>query len=370
MPRTKTNKKAGHNKQTGKPAFFGKLKGWWERNLWNKIIAVFLAAVMLLVGVSYGIAQWYIHKHAGEPLRVGATFIPDYARQLGLEPEQTMDAIINDLQPDQLRLVSYWENGEAVPGTYDFTFLDWQMEKAKNAGIDVSLAIGLRQPRWPECHMPGWAKEMPKSEWEPKLKDYIKAVVERYRGHPALMEYQLENEFFLTVFGDCPDHTRERLVSEYELVKSLDPDRTLVVSRSNNALGWPVGEPQPDVSAVSVYKRVWDKTITKRYFEYPFPAWFYGFLAGWYEINSGKNTFIHELQAEAWLADGYEMHSAPIDEFYKSLNPQRLHDRFEYGRATGIRRMDLWGAEWWYYMKEKRHAPELWEAAKEEFRKQ
>jgi hypothetical protein len=261
----------------------------------------------------------------------------------------------------------YWENGETVPGQYDFSFLDWQMDKAQAAGIKVSLAIGLRQPRWPECHMPQWAAVLPKSEWEPKLKDYIKAVVERYRNNPALAEYQLENEFFLTVFGECPDFTRDRLVDEYNMVKELDPNHTLIVSRSNNAIGWPIGDPQPDKSAVSVYKRVWDKTLTRRYFEYPFPAWFYGTLAGWYELSSGSNTFIHELQAEAWLPDGFDMQTAPVEELYKSLSPQRLHDRFEYGRATGMRTMDLWGVEWWYFMKERRDAPALWETAKTEF---
>lgn len=368
MPQKKRIKSHQSQVTEGKGKF-GPIGRWWRQNLWHKLLAILMALIISTVGTMYGIAQWYIHRHAHEPMQMGATFIPDYAKQLGLMPEETLDAIINDLQPDRLRLVSYWENGEAIPGQYDFSFLDWQMDKAQAAGIKVSLAIGLRQPRWPECHMPQWAAVLPKSEWEPKLKDYIKAVVERYRNNPALAEYQLENEFFLTVFGECPDFTRDRLVDEYNMVKELDPNHTLIVSRSNNAIGWPIGDPQPDKSAVSVYKRVWDKTLTRRYFEYPFPAWFYGTLAGWYELSSGSNTFIHELQAEAWLPDGFDMQTAPVEELYKSLSPQRLHDRFQYGRATGMRTMDLWGVEWWYFMKERRDAPALWETAKVEFHK-
>lgn len=370
MPRTKPNKKGSLNKPLIPAAFSGFYKRWWQKNLWNKILAVFFALLILCVGTMYGIARWYIHKHASEPLQMGATFIPDYAEQLGLIPENTLDAIITDLHPDRLRLVSYWENGETVQGHYDFSFLDWQFKKAEDAGIKVSLAIGLRQPRWPECHMPKWAEMLPKSDWEPQLKNYMKAVVERYRNNPALQEYQLENEYFLTVFGECKDFSRDRLVDEYNLVKSLDHNHPVVVSRSNNALGWPVGEPQPDISAVSVYKRVWDRTITNRYYEYPFPAWFYASLAGWYELTSGgTNTFVHELQAEAWLPDDYTMQTASIDELYKSLSPDRLRDRFEYGRATGMKKIDLWGVEWWYYMKERRDAPELWNVAEQEFHK-
>lgn len=342
-------------------------RGWWRRSLAHKALAILLVVIMLCVSSMYGIAQWYIMRHRHEPLQLGATFIADYARNLGVEPKETMQAMIDDLGIRHFRLVSYWENIEPVPGVYDFSELDWQFAKAQAAGASVSLAVGLRQPRWPECHMPTWAATLPRAQWEPKLKAVMQAVVERYRSHPVLVSYQLENEFFLKVFGICPDHSRDRLISEYQLVRRLDPHHPLIVSRSNNAIGWPIGEPQTELSAVSVYKRVWDKTLTKRYFEYPIPAWYYGFLAGWYELVGGPNTFIHELQAEAWTPDGFDIRTAPTEELYKSLNPDRLRHRFRYGIATGMKRIDLWGVEWWYAMKINRDAPELWDVAKEEY---
>jgi hypothetical protein len=128
-----------------------------------------------------------------------------------------------------------------------------------------------------------------------------------------------------------------------------------------------MNEPTPDAFGVSVYKRVWDKTVTKRYVEYPFPAWFYGFLAGGGKILTGKELMIHELQAEAWTPDGYEIKTAPLEELRKSMNPERLHNRFEYAQATGMKRMDLWGAEWWYAMMVNRGQPELWNVAIDEF---
>ncbi|MBI1857265.1 hypothetical protein HY003_03485 [Candidatus Saccharibacteria bacterium] len=342
---------------------------WLSKNIWNKIITILCLLVMFSIGSMYGIAQWYMYRHADEPLRLGASFVPDYAVNLGVDPVTTMDALINDLGVKRLRLVSYWENGEAVQGTYDFSFLDWQFKKAENAGVKVSLAIGLRQPRWPECHMPTWATKMPKSDWEPRLKNYIYEVVNRYKDSPALDSYQLENEYFLKAFGICPDFSRDRLVDEYNLVKKADPNHTLIVSMSNNAIGTPIGNPTPDMWAISVYKRVWDRTITKRYFEYPLPAWYYGFRAGWTEITRGHDSFIHELQAEAWTPDGYDIRTAPVSELYKSLNPERLTNRFEYGRATGMHTIDLWGVEWWYQMKVVRGQPELWNTAKKEFAK-
>jgi hypothetical protein len=184
------------------------------------------------------------------------------------------------------------------------------------------------------------------------------------------VSYQLENEFFMTVFGICPDHSRERLVDEFNFVKEQDPKTPVIISRSNNWVGLPVGEPRPDKFAISVYKRVWDQTITKRYYEYPLPAWFYAFLAGAGEIATGKDMVIHELQAEAWLPNGFEQKTASTEELYKSMNPERLKDRLAYGKATGMRQVDLWGVEWWYYMKQARNEPGLWDTARTEIRKQ
>src|SRR5690606_12438277 len=125
---------------------------------------------------------------------------------------------------------------------------------------------------------------------------------------------------------------------EYNLVKSLDPDTPIIVTRSNNWGGIPIYAPTPDMYGVAVYKRVFDYTVTNRYFEYPYPSWFYSFLAGASELYSGKPMIIHELQMEPWLPAGYSMKEvADIPEQDKSMNAERLRKRFEYGRDSGIR---------------------------------
>lgn len=342
-----------------------KAHGWYKnRNLFQKIVIWIMLLVFVVISCMYGIARWYIWQNSSKPMHVGVTFIPRYARYYELDPKQTMRALIDELNIKQFRLVSYWDESEAVQGTYDFTDLDWQFKYAEDAEAKVSLAIGLRQPRWPECHMPIWAMNMQKEQWQTELKDYMKAVIERYKDSPALESYQLENEFFMTVFGECPDHSRERLVDEFNFVKQVDPNHPVIISRSNNAVGLPVGDPRPDVFGVSIYKRVWDKTLTKRYFEYPFPAWFYGFLAGAGKIVTGRDMIIHELQAEPWAPT--ETKTASLAEQDKSLNPERLRGRFTYGEGTGMREMYLWGAEWWYWRKVKHNDSGVWDVAREE----
>ncbi len=342
---------------------------WRRRNKIGKLIVIVLLILSVVISMMYGVSMWFKLSNRSKPLTIGATFVPNYARYFELDPQETFHAMIHDLGLRRFRLVSYWKDIERTPGVYDFSELDWQFEMAEEAGAEVSLAIGLRQPRWPECHGPAWAMEKPMTVWKEDLKVFMGKVIDRYKTSPALKEYQLENEFFLSVFGECPDFSRERLVEEYEFVKDRDPDHPVIISRSNNAVGLPLNEPTPDAYAVSVYKRVWDKTLTKRYFEYPFPAWFYGSLAGGSKLIQDRELFIHELQTEAWLPSGMSMKTAPVEELYKSLNPERLKKRIAYGVDTGMRTIDVWGVEWWYHMKTKRAHPELWDTARAEFQK-
>lgn len=354
-------------KQMGAP-HAQRAKHWYQRrSFWQKTGLIMASILLLLLGSMYGIARWYTARHADEPLAIGATFIPSYAEYYGLDAKDTMQAIIDDLGIHRFRLVSYWNRIEPQNGQYDWSELDWQFDKVEQAGGQVSLAIGLRQPRWPECHWPDWAKKEPQSVWQPELYEFMTQVVERYKDRPSLVSYQLENEYFLEVFGDCPDHSRERLEEEFALVKQLDPDTPVTVTRSNNAVpSWPVGQPRADEIGASIYKRVWDRTLTKRYFEYPLPPWFYAFLAGAAELTTGRNTFIHEMQAEAWPPT--PMLETPIAEQDKSLPPEKLADRIQFGVDTGMRTIDLWGVEWWYWRKMKMGDASLWENGKEKIR--
>ncbi|MEK7561824.1 MAG: beta-galactosidase [Patescibacteria group bacterium] len=342
---------------------FNKIRRYfWPVSIWKRVLVIFLAIVFLFTATSYGVAQWYIARHNDEPLVLGTTFVPDYARSYGLDPKETLEAIFSELGMRQVRLVSYWKAIEPTPGTYDFSELDWQFALANKYDVQVCLAIGLRQPRWPECHEPAWVSFADK-QWEPKLYQYMQAVVDRYKNNPALSTYELENEFFMSVFGECKDFNRDRLIYEYGLVKQWDPTHPVIVSRSNNWIGLPLGQPRPDKFGISVYKRVWDKTLTKRYFEYPLPAWFYAALAGGGELLSGKDMIIHELQAEPWPPTSIK--EASVEEQFKSLNPSRLKDRIDYGIGTGMRTIDLWGAEWWYFVKIKKNDPSIWNVVKD-----
>ncbi len=341
---------------------------WSNRSLWQKILISIVAVIVGALVSLYLLSVWYRLKHQNEPLSYGVSFSADYAKSLGLDPHETLDAMINDLDIKHYRLTSYWSNIEPTKGTYDFSELDWEMNKVQKSGGTVSLAIGLRQPRWPECHPPKWAKDQPVEAIYPELQKYIGAVVNRYKDNPALKSYQLENEYFLAVFGECTDYSRDRLVKEFNFVKSQDPDTPIIVSLSNNYFGIPVGKPRADEFGVSVYKRVFDKTVTHRYFEYPFTSWWYSGRAALTEIFTGRESMLHELQAEPWPPTPIVKTS--IEEQDKSMDAARLKERIHYGEATGFRDIYLWGGEWWYWRKVKFGDPSLWNVVKQELRNQ
>ena len=320
-----------------------------------------------MLGTMYGIAVWYQHSQNGKPPVLGVSFIADYASYLGLDPHTTYQAILNDLHVRHLRLVSYWSDIEPTQGLYNFTELDYEMNQAAAHGAKVTLAVGLRQPRWPECHAPGWI-DTSKAEntWEPQLETYITAVVNRYKNSPALQSYQLENEFFNT-FGQCQNHDRNRLARELALVHKLDPGRPVIISRSDNYVGFSLKQPLPDVVGISVYRRVWDGVVTHRYFQYPFPSWYYAFLAGAQQLLTGTPSVLHELQTEPWPPNGQDINNTSLSEQNSTFDAQRFNTTVSFGKQTGMKQIDLWGAEYWYYRMTTLHDPSVWNAAESIF---
>ncbi len=340
---------------------------YWHKNRLNKVKLTILFIFILIIGTMYGIARWYIYSESSIPLQQGVSFSPDYAQSLGLNPEKTMKAL-TVIGVKQFRLNSYWSDMEPSPGVYNFSTLDWEIKDAEAAHAKVILVVGLRQPRWPECYMPSWATNESESVWQPQLENFMSAVINRYKNSPSLQYYQLENEYFLQGFGICTNFSRSRLVSEYSLIKKLDPYHPVIVGRSNNAIGFPVGKPQPDLYSISIYKRVWDAGVTHRYLEYPYPAWYYAYIAGVQKIFTDRDMIVGELQAEAWAPNGKTITQISLAEQNKSLDATRLNARFGFAKATGMRDIVMWGSEYWYYRMVILHDPSLWNVAKQHFK--
>ncbi len=319
---------------------------------WVKKLLIGLLALVVTIGQLGFIYDWLVPEVKNP--NYGASFSIKYARELGLDWRETYQALITEMPIKKLRLMSYWDEIQPnIPNEYRFDDLDWQFEQAEKHGIKVSLAIGFRQPRWPECHQPKWAADVGEGTeaWKSALYKYMTTVVTRYKNHPALESYQLENEALNRFFGDCVDAApTERLREEYDLVKAADSKHPIYMSLSDQH-GLPVGEPRPDAYGFSVYRTVWnDKLPIDFYVTYPTPVWYHRARKWWIETFRNREVFIHELQLEPWGPAATQ--SLSLSEQDKSMSTKQIKENLNFARKIGSDDIYLWGSEWWYWRRE------------------
>ncbi len=275
---------------------------------------------------------------------LGASLSIKVCRDYNIDDLKVIKFAVNSLGIKHFRLMSYWDEIEKVPGTYDFEYLDKQFRRLEKLGGKVTLAIGKRQPRWPECHMPEWALILDKDEWYKRLFIFIRKVVERYKNSPSLISYQLENEALLKAFGDCKDgdYSRKRLKKELNLIKKIDKNHPVIMSLSNN-WGLPILGPFPDIFGFSLYRIIYKKG---KYRKSIFPLWWYKLRAALIKVYTKKSVFIHELQAEPWgPRANHEMSKA---EQLKSMNIRQIHQNIKFAKKANLQPIYLWGLEWWF----------------------
>ena len=80
----------------------------------------------------------------------------------------------------------------------------------------------------------------------------------------------------------------------------------------------------------------------------------------------GKEVIIGELQAEPWCSN-FVLSNCSLQEQEKRMNLSLFRQYIQFGRETGLKEFYLWGAEWWYWMKEKQNKPEIWNEVKKLF---
>lgn len=296
---------------------------------------------------------------------MGVSFSEKRSKEMGLDWQANYTALLDDMEISAYRLMSYWDIHESTRGEYDFSSLDWQMDEAAKRDATVSLAIGLRQPRWPECHQPEWAATLNEREWKQAVYGYIETVVSRYDDHPSLISWQLENEGMNDWFGLCGPADRQRLIEEYELVSSLS-EKPIWMSLSDQH-GLPLGEPRPDKWGYSVYRTVWSENTKpfRGYVTYPTPIWYHNLRADIIKLTRDRDIFIHELQLEPWGPRDTTLLSR--EEQDKSMDQEQIKESIYFARMIGEEDIYTWGGEWWYWRMVAKDDPSIWHTVKNEF---
>jgi hypothetical protein len=286
-------------------------------------------------------------------LPLGASFSPLRAAAAGLDWRRAFAELLA-LDLDPLRLSAYWETIDR-DGYGD---LDWQLDQASQAGRSVVLTVGMKAIGWPEFYIP--ARLTPPArrggevgEASPALAaavlEFLGATVERYRGHPALATWQVENE---PLNRSGPNRWwigSQLLEREVAAVRQADPGRPLLLTAfahfnwlldlTSNPRGQGMGrllELLPDRAALGldVYIRIgqrllwWDR-VRK--------------AAGNWASDAGRRRAEAERRGRtAWTAEAQAEPWGP-----RSFQPADIRTVVEGVRGAGYRMVLLWGAEHW-----------------------
>lgn len=316
-----------------------------------KIILLIILFLVLLLAIFFFVGE----APEAKIITWGVNFSQKQADDLGLDWQESYSAIIDDLGARNIKLATYWDLIEPKEGEYNFDDLDWQIKMAEEKGVRILLAIGMKTPRWPECHLPEWANNLDKKQQQGKILELLKTIALRYRDRVSVWAWQVENEP-LFPFGECPWKDKNFLKKEITLVKSLDNlARPVVISDSGEGSFWFEAARLGDIVGTTMYRKVWFKEL-KSYVSYPLPPVFYWRKAQIIKNVFGKEVIVGELQAEPWLA-GSE----------KTMDLGQFKDNIRFARETGLKEFYLWGSEWWYWLKQRQNDSGIWDEAKKLF---
>ncbi|KKQ29215.1 MAG: hypothetical protein US45_C0062G0003 [Candidatus Nomurabacteria bacterium GW2011_GWA1_37_20] len=296
------------------------------------ILAIFISALILSVPRK-------------QNLKYGVTFSQKFSTELvGDDWRKNYLAILDDLKIKNLRLVAYWDILEPNENKFNFEDLDWQISEAEKRGAKIILAMGLKVPRWPECHIPEWVKG---EGIAGRLIKYEEILINRYKNNKNIWAWQVENEPYFP-FGDCKIVPPAILNSEIKQVKSLDARPIILTDAGEIGFAWPYLAVKSDIFGTTLYRYVSNRFLGNIRYSL-IPAAYFRLKAGWAKLW-GKEMIISELQAEPWNNG--------------AMNPEIFNEIINYAERSGFPKAYLWGAEWWYFMREKQNKHEMWEAVK------
>jgi hypothetical protein len=341
---------------------------WWPQkpSRLKSSLSIILGVFGLLI--LSGIGYLWIGKSQLTPgaLNAGVTFSVPYAKELGLNWRETLTAALDDLHIRSFRIPAYWSEIQPTDEQqFVWNDLDFEMNEIGQRNGRVTLVVGAKVPRWPECWMPTWVKNKSRSGEHASRLNYIKEVVLRYKDHSALQYWQVENESMFD-FGLCPKPDFDFLKQEITLVRSLDPTHQVATTDSGELSTWLRVGPLVDRLGVSTYRRV--RTPWNGTWDYSFiPTYWYArraaFVHPWV-----KQVYVSEFQMEPWTDDPIQ--ATPIQTQLDFFDLPQMKNNFAFAERMQINDISFWGVEWWWWMKTTKGDSRFWDEAKTFFIKQ
>ncbi len=332
-----------------------------------------LLRVLTIMGIVCGmilfvfilLSLWPISDPTRLAPKLGVTFSRTYATQeLGLDADAVLHEALDDLGIRRFRIPVYWKEVEQNMGQWDFQAVDRDLAEIRQRNGEVVLAIGQKLPRWPECWTPDWASQLSSDARHQKVLAYIETVVERYTHHPEVIGWQVENEAHFA-YGICPPPDFDLIRAEMALVHRLDPRRPISTTESGELSAWTTFRHDVDRIGVSLYRVIKNRYIGITHYWMFTPQFYFRKAQAIHAIGGGP-VYISELQMEPWATRA--LREEPLSDQLRIFPLQQMKETGAFARATHLSPIDLWGLEWWYWMKTTQNHPEYWEEAKDIFK--
>jgi len=306
---------------------------------------------IIVIFFVFYLLSFFFNFEKEEKPKLGLSFSEFYARNLGIDWKVAYEAILNELNPNSLILIAYWNYIEPQKNYFDFSSLDYEINLASIKGKEIILAVGQRVPRWPECHIPDWAANLKKEEFDTAFINYIETVVKRYAGNQSIKYWQVENEPYFSYFGNCPPFDEKLFEEEINVVRKYNNGKPVMVTDSGELSLWIKSAKNADVFGSTLYRKVDVKYMND--FSYFFiPPFFYTLKSELVKLFTDvSKVVISELQGEPWSPKGISLLQMGFDQQTKKFTTSTLVSNFKYALKTGFDEIYFWGAEWWYYRK-------------------
>ncbi len=322
----------------------------------SKHLHIWLVLLMALTIGVFVYAWSWVNEGARTQAELGITYSWVYAQELGLDPVEAFASIVGELDVTLIRLPIYWSDVEAQPGVFDWRVADGLMEIAEENDLALTVVVGAKVPRWPECHIPDWARDLDETPQQAATVSFITEAVERYKGLGSVHRWQVENEPYFP-FGDCPTISVAQVKERVDTVRSLS-DRPVQMTVSGELGPWLESAQSADILGISLYRQTYSDVFG--YFVYPLSPDYYYFRAKLLEDHV-ERVVISELQAEPWFPAPID--SKPLVEWYEYFTQEQLTENVAFAKSVGLSEVYLWGAEWWYALAQEGDS-RLWDTAK------
>ena len=143
-------------------------------------------------------------------------------------------------------------------------------------------------------------------------------------------------------------------------MRKLD-NRPIIITDSGELSLWVRAAKRADIFGTTMYRYVWSEWLGAH--KYPIPPAFFRAKERItrFFVGQEKLFVVIELQGEPW--QHLQIYEITTDEQIKNMPFDNFKGIIDYAIETGFSEYYLWGAEWWWSLKQNGH-PEYWDYVK------